>query len=251
MDDVMDAAAALPGLPDASRPPRGALPGLRLAAPRSSIASAICCPSPISTATPSTRRSRSATIRSAARQAADHRRRQARRCLDLLLHRPHLRRALGHAHVQGARAVPGRGDPEARHGEICRGRARSAPAYAHPDAAGRAAVDRRGLSRSVRHGAAASRFARCHACPIRPRHRDGDRHLRLGGAELLQVSGEARLRHGQAARLRHHRPRRGEGACSAPCPSRASGASARSPPSVWPATGWRRSPTSRRATKPT
>ena len=37
----------------------------------------------------------------ARRQAADHRRRQARRGLDRLLHRPHLRRALGDADVRG------------------------------------------------------------------------------------------------------------------------------------------------------
>ena len=46
----------------------------------------------------------------------------------------------------------GRRDP-ARHGQICPRRARGAAAHAGADAAGRAAVDRRGLSRPVRHGA--------------------------------------------------------------------------------------------------
>ena len=52
----------------------------------------------------------------AQRQAADHRRRQARRGLDRLLHRPHLRRPFGDADVQGAQALPGRGRHPARHG---------------------------------------------------------------------------------------------------------------------------------------
>jgi hypothetical protein len=54
-----------------------------------------------------------------ARQAGDRRRRQARRRLDLLLHRAHQRRALGDADVQGARRLPGRGRHQAGHGEIC------------------------------------------------------------------------------------------------------------------------------------
>ena len=82
------------------------------------------------------------------RQAGHHRRRQARRGLGRLLHLPHLRRALGDADVQGAGAVSVRGRDPARHGEICPGRPRGAPCHAGADAAGRAAVDRRGVSRS-------------------------------------------------------------------------------------------------------
>ena len=89
------------------------------------------------------------------RQARHHRRRQARRGVGGLLHRPHLRRALGDADVQGAGAVPAGGRDPARHGEICQGRPRGAPRHAGADAAGRAALDRRGLSRSGRHPARA------------------------------------------------------------------------------------------------
>jgi DNA polymerase-4 len=52
-------------------------------------------------------RSRSATTPSS-RQARHHRRRQARRGLHRLLRRPHPRRALGHADVQGPEALPRR-----------------------------------------------------------------------------------------------------------------------------------------------
>ena len=90
-----------------------------------------------------------------ARQAGDHRRRQARRRLDLLLHRPHLWRALGHADVQGAEGLPRRRRDQARHGEICRGRPPGPRADAGADAAGRAALDRRGLPRPLRHRTAA------------------------------------------------------------------------------------------------
>ena len=68
------------------------------------------------------RRHREARRSRARRQAGDRRRRQARRRLHGLLYRAHLRRALGHADVQGAGGLPrGRGD-QARHREIRRGR---------------------------------------------------------------------------------------------------------------------------------
>ena len=88
-------------------------------------------------------------------QAGHHRRRQARRRLDRLLHRPHPRRALGHADVQGARSLPRGGRHPAGHGEICPRRPRGARHDAGADAAGRADLDRRGVSRSRRHRAAA------------------------------------------------------------------------------------------------
>ena len=56
----------------------------------------------------------------ARRQAADHRRRQARRRLDRLLRRAHLRRALGDADVRGAAALPARHRRPPEHGEIRR-----------------------------------------------------------------------------------------------------------------------------------
>ena len=108
------------------------------------------------------RRDREARRSGARRQAGDHRRRQARRGLDRLLYRPHLRRALGHADVQGAGGLPGRGRDPAGHGEISAASAARCAADARADAAGRAALDRRGLSRPLRHR------ARCTA-PARPR----------------------------------------------------------------------------------
>ena len=80
---------------------------------------------------------------------------------------------------------------------------------ARPHAAGRAALHRRGISRSDGHEPAARRAARLHAGAIFKARRERDRHQRFGGAELLQVPGEDRLRSRQAARFRRHRPRRG------------------------------------------
>src|SRR5204863_200583 len=77
-----------------------------------------------------------------------------------LLHRAHLRGALGDADVQGARTVPVCNRDPARHGEICPGRSRGAPCHARADAAGRAAVDRRGISGSFRHPARARHDSR-------------------------------------------------------------------------------------------
>ena len=70
----------------------------------------------MSIATPSTPLWRSATTQPR-RQAGDRRRRQARRGVDRLLHRPHLRRALGDADVQGAAALSARGRHPPGHGK--------------------------------------------------------------------------------------------------------------------------------------
>ena len=101
------------------------------------------------------RRDREARRSRARRQAADHRRRQARRGLDRLLHRAHLRRPLGDADVQGAQALPARDRGPPGHGEIRRRRPRGARADVRADAAGRAALDRRGVHGPDRHRAAA------------------------------------------------------------------------------------------------
>jgi hypothetical protein len=130
----------------------------------------------------------------ACRQAADHRRRQARRRLDRLLYRPHQRRALGDADVQGAGTLPRRRRDPAEHGEICDGRAAGARHDARSDAAGSAAVDRRGLSRTRRHRTAAPRPAGANSRQVRPRVEGRDRHQRFGRPLLLQVPRQGRLR---------------------------------------------------------
>ena len=109
-------------------------------------------------------------------QAGHHRRRQARRRLDRLLHRAHPRRALGHADVQGARSLPGGGRHPAGHGEICPRRPRGARHDAGADAAGRADLDRRGVSRPFRHRAAARPAAGDGARQTSRCRRKGDRH---------------------------------------------------------------------------
>ena len=65
------------------------------------------------------------------------------------------RRALGHADVQGARGSARTRRRHAEHGQIRRGQPRGPRADAGADAAGRAALDRRGLPRPRRHAAAA------------------------------------------------------------------------------------------------
>ena len=110
------------------------------------------------------------------RQAGHHRRRQARRGVGGVLHRPHLRRALGDADVQGPGALPAcRRDP-ARHGEICPGRPRGAPCHAGADPAGRAVVDRRGVSGPGRHPARARHDPGQGAGALCPRDRARHRH---------------------------------------------------------------------------
>ena len=79
------------------------------------------------------------------RQAADHRRRQARRSLDRLLHRAHLRRALGDADVRGQAALPARHHRPPQHGKIRNRQPTGAHADARHDPAGRADLDRRGV----------------------------------------------------------------------------------------------------------
>ena len=155
------------------------------------------------------RHRREARQSGARRQAGDHRRRQARRGVGGLLHLPNLRRALGDADVQGAGAVPVRRRDPARHGEIRPGRPRGAPCHAGADAAGRAAVDRRGVSRSRRHPARPRHDPGQGAGALCPRGRARHRHHGVGRPVLQQVPGQDRLRPRQAARLCGARPGRG------------------------------------------
>ena len=98
--------------------------------------------------------------------------------------------------------VPERRGAPARHGQICAGRARNSNADDGAHAACRAAVDRRGFSRPQRLRAVQRSGRRGNAGPLRPPRRGRDRRHGLGWPQLLQVSGEARLRSQQAARLR-------------------------------------------------
>ncbi len=125
----------------------------------------------------------------ARRQAGDHRRRQARRGAHRLLRRAHLRRALGDADVRGAAALPARQSscrPDMD--EIRARRPRGARADARADAAGRAAVDRRGVHGSLRHRAAARHGAGEGAGALRRRGRARDRHHRLDRARRATSS---------------------------------------------------------------
>ena len=80
----------------------------------------------------------------------------------------------------------------------------------------RAAVDRRGLSRPQRLRAVERSGRGGDAHPLRPQCRGRGRRHGLGRLELLQVSGEARLRSYEAARFRLAFARRGESlACAA------------------------------------
>ena len=107
------------------------------------------------------------------------RRRQARRGGGCLLRRPHVRGQIGNADVRGVAAMSaGESDP-AEHGEICQSRPRGAPDDAGFDAAGRAAVDRRGVSRSERHRAAARPVAGQGAGALRCRSRKEARASRV------------------------------------------------------------------------
>ena len=79
------------------------------------------------------------------------------------------------------------------------------------DPAGRAAVDRRGLSRSHRHRAAARHERRQGAGAFRACRRARARHHGFDRPVRQQVPGQDRLRSGQAARLCRARPGRGRG----------------------------------------
>ncbi len=132
---------------------------------------------------------------------------------DLLLRRADLRRALGDADgAARARSVRRRSSSRPTWPNT-RGVGREIRALMlATDAAGRAAVDRRGLSRSGRLRRRQWRERGGDARPVRAPRRAGDRRDRLGRPQLLQVPGEARLRSRQAARLRRacggRKPRR-------------------------------------------
>ena len=137
----------------------------------------------------------------ARRQTGDRRRRQARRGG----RRCYVARTYGIRSAmpmfEAKRRCPACRRDQAEHGEIRRGRPRSAQRDARPDAAGRAAVDRRSLSRSHRHRTAARHErgqgagAFCRQGRARARHHGFDRPVRQ------QIPGQDRLRSGQAARL--------------------------------------------------
>ena len=162
----------------------------------------------------------------AARPGGHRRRRQARRGHYLLLYRPAVRRALGHADVPGAPALPGRGDHPAGILQVPR---RERPHHGQaegPDAAGAAAVAGRGVGRSGRVRAPARRLAGRGADPPAGGDRARDRHHRLGGPRRQQVPGQDRLGPRQATRLFGDRG----GRSSAPDPSPSCPASARPSP---------------------
>ena len=150
----MSLPAALPRLP---RPipsaRRRALPGLRLAAPARPSGAGRARRSRMSIATRSSPPIEKRDDPSLARQACDHRRRKARRRVDRLLYRPDLRRALGDADVQGPEGLPRRRGIKPnieKYAEVGR-EVRAADAGA--DAPRRAGLDRRGVSRPLRHRA--------------------------------------------------------------------------------------------------
>ena len=119
------------------------------------------------------------------------------------------------------------------------GRCASAHAGAHPG--NRAAVDRRGLSRSLRHRRGCMEAPGPGARGAGAAGREGDRHHRLDRPVAQQIPRQTCLRSRQAARLRSDRPwrrpdlpggaagerhlRRRPGRCSASSPAPASPAS--------------------------
>jgi hypothetical protein len=124
----------------------------------------------------------------AARPAPDRRRRPSRRRRHRLLHRPHLRGAIGDADVRGAAAVSPCGGGAPGHGEIWPRRPRGARHDARPHPAGGAVIDRRSVSRSRRHRAPARHAAGKGAGAVRPQGRAGDRHHRLDRAPTTSSS---------------------------------------------------------------
>ena len=98
----------LPRLPRRRRRRQHALSGLRLAAPRCATPSSTRSPSRMSIATPSTPRSRSATIPSLADKPLIVGGGKRGVVTDRLLHRAHFRRPFGDADVRGAQALPAR-----------------------------------------------------------------------------------------------------------------------------------------------
>ena len=118
-------------------------------------------------------------------QASDHRRRQARCRVHGMLHRPHTRRAFGHADVQGAGGLSRCDRAEARYGKVCPRRARDSrdDAGAHPPC--RTDLHRRSVPRPCRHRTAAWSACRQGAGAFRPRCRKGDRGHHLGRTFLL------------------------------------------------------------------
>ncbi len=136
-----------------------------------------------------------------ARQARDRRRRAAGCGDDGLLHRPDQGRALGHADVPGAAALP-RGDHrEAPVRGLFR---RVAPDPRHDggdDPRGGAPVAGRGLSRPHGHRAAARRAAGGDARAPDPPDAGRAGHRRLDRAQPQQVPRQDRLGHREAARI--------------------------------------------------
>ena len=178
----------------------------------------------------------------ACRRAGDRRRRQARRRRRGLLRRAHFRREIGDADVRGVATLSACQGDQAQYGKIRTRRPRSPRHDARPDAAGGAAVDRRGLSRFVGHRAAARHDAREGARALRGRRRKIHRHHGFDRTFCQQVPRQDRFRPRQAARLRGSRRQRGAKPSSRRSPSASSSASARSVPIGWRATAFIASP---------
>ena len=158
------------------------------------------------------RRGRKARRRQPQGQAGDRRRfGAARGRRHLLLYRSHVRGPIGDADVARPRAMPQCRRVAARHGEICAGWPRNSRPNAGAHALGRAAVHRRGVSRSDRLRRIQRRKRRRDARALRPASRSRDRRDGFGRPQLLQVSGETRLGSRQAARFRIDHAGRSEG----------------------------------------
>ena len=114
------------------------------------------------------------------------------------------------------------------------------------DAAGRAAVDRRGLSRSVRDRAASRHDARKGACAVCARRGEANRHHRLDRTFLQQIPRQGRLRPRQAARICRAGRQARRKLSLLPSRSASSSASARSARRGWRATAFTISPTCRK-----
>ena len=124
----------------------------------------------------------------------------------LLLPGARLRRALGHADVQGPGGLSRRRRRQARHEEVRGRRPRGPGDDAEPDATGGAALDRRGLHGSLGHRVPASRQPSCHAGGAGPPGEGRALHHDLRRPQLQQVPGQDRLGPGQAAWLCRGRP---------------------------------------------
>ena len=180
----------------------------------------------MSTWTPSTRRSSSATIPQLRGKPVAVGGRAARRGDGGELRGAHVRRALGDAVGDGRAAVRRAGVREAALRRLQGGVAPDPRDLPRLHAAGRAAVARRGLSR--RHDQPQGHAAGQRDRPRDPRpHPGAHRPHRLGRRLLQQVPGQARLRPSQAQRPVRDPAREGPGLRRGPAGRPSSTASGR------------------------